>query len=225
MLSLSWTGESQERKTFLKDPVTRNITHLFYFAWVATTGINNIPMKETTFWTLSDLNISVRVNIGPCLVLNVTRIFVSIRFEGFSVLFFFSHTHCGYDTVMPHYNRFKHSGYAWLDHFSTMLFRNEQQLPGQWNRIPFVIKPGRKWDNFLPGQLSHSSLIWKWELFEVAVLPVQNDTFHQPIIGKYGNLTFPIAAYVWTGVRIIREGCVIPTDQSPVSTRVTFSLL
>lgn len=24
----------------------------------------------------------------------------------------------------------------------------KQQLPGQWNRIPFVIKPGRKLDNF-----------------------------------------------------------------------------
>lgn len=70
----------KERKTFLKGPVTRNITHLFDFARVATAGINNIPMKKTPFWASTGLDVAFTVSTGPCSALNVAWILVSIRF-------------------------------------------------------------------------------------------------------------------------------------------------
>lgn len=202
----------KERKTFLKAPVTRNITHLFYFARVATAGINNIPMKETTFWALSDLNVSVRVSIGPCSALHVTWIFVSISFWGFFFLFL---TH----TVMPHDNGAFWTCSTWFI-FPQCSSEMNSNMHQQWNGILFVIKAGRKLDNFLPGQLSHSSLIWKWELFEVCCLAGPKLYLSSANHRKNGTLTFPIAAHVWTGARVIKEGCAIPADQCHVS-RIT----
>lgn len=92
----------------------------------------------------------------------------------------------------------------------------------QWNGILFVIKAARKLDNFLPGQLSHSSLIWKWELFEVCCLAGPKLWLSSANHRKNGTLTFPIAAHVWTGVCVIKESCAIATDQCPASTRITF---
>lgn len=123
-------------------------------------------------------------------------------------------------TVMPHDNGAFWTCSAWFI-FPQCSSEMNSNMHQQWNGILFVIKAGRKLDNFLPGQLSHSSLIWKWELFEVCCLAGPKLYLSSANHRKNGTLTFPIAAHVWTGARVIKEGCAIPADQCPVSTRIT----